>query len=101
MNALGFVDLLSATALSHPLHRPRYSDQTWINQRALADPVLDQVTERYNVFRLLPGPNIINRTFSNGTRKAEEATSILSMSLLARNRESYIRQNKYPVLDDR
>ena len=92
------MDLLSATALSHPLHRPRYSDQTWINQRA--DPVLDKVTERYNVFRLLPGPNP-NRTFSNGTRKAEEATPILSMSLLARNRESYIRQNKYPVLDDR
>lgn len=46
MNSLGLMDLLSATALSHPLHRPRYSDQTWINQRALADPVLDKVTER-------------------------------------------------------
>ena len=76
MNTLGLMDLLSATALSHPLHRPRYSDQTWINQRALADPVLDKVTERYKVFRLLPAPTP-NRTFSSEAPKAEEATPIL------------------------
>jgi len=54
MNTLGLMDLLSATALSHPLHRPRYSDQTWINQRALADPVLDKVTERIVELTRLP-----------------------------------------------
>ncbi|KAL9974815.1 hypothetical protein ACROYT_G011902 [Oculina patagonica] len=54
MNSLGLMDLLTATALSHPLHRSRFSDQTWINQRALEDPVLDQVTERVVELTRLP-----------------------------------------------
>ena len=46
MNSLGLRDVLYATSLSHPLHRARLSEQTWVNQRALRDPVLDKIIER-------------------------------------------------------
>lgn len=46
MNSMGLTDLMSAMSMSHPLHRPRYSDQTWVNQRSLGDPVLNKVIER-------------------------------------------------------
>lgn len=48
MNTLGLSDLLYKTTLSHPLHRARFSEQTWVNQRGLDDPVLNKITERYN-----------------------------------------------------
>ena len=48
MNTLGLSDLLYKTTLSHPLHRARFSEQTWVNQRGLDDPVLNRITERYN-----------------------------------------------------
>lgn len=48
MNTLGLSDLLYKTVLSHPLHRARFSEQTWVNQRGLDDPVLNRITERYN-----------------------------------------------------
>lgn len=46
MNSLGLNDMFYATALSHPLHRARLSEQTWVNQRSLGDPVLDKIIER-------------------------------------------------------
>lgn len=98
------MDLLSATALLHPLHRPRYSDQTWINQRALADPVLDKVTERYKVFRLLPAPTP-NCAFSSEAWKSGRGHEINGQFALwdvsAGNHGSCIGRKQYPVLGDR
>lgn len=54
MNSLGLSDALYATGLSHPLHRARFSQQTWVNQRGLGDPVLDKIMERVVELTRLP-----------------------------------------------
>ena len=100
MNTLGLMDLLSATALSHPLHRPRYSDQTWINQRALADPVLDKVTERYKVFRILL-VRTLNRGFSSEAPKSRRGhgNSLYETCLQGIMGVLFVKTNE--ILDDR
>jgi len=54
MNTLGLSDLLYATGLSHPIHKARTSEQTWVNQRGLGDPVLDKIIERVVELTRLP-----------------------------------------------
>ena len=70
MNTLGLSDLLYKTTLSHPLHRARFSEQTWVNQRGLDDPVLNGITERYNY--------IIRKKSSQNWSKGKDQTVQLS-----------------------
>ena len=46
MNTRGADTMMYVASQTHPKYRSRYSDQTWINQRYLRDPVLDRIMER-------------------------------------------------------
>ena len=46
MNTRSADTMMYHASKTHPKYRPRYSDQTWVNQRYLKDPVLDRVLER-------------------------------------------------------
>ena len=46
MNTHGIDDIMYVTSLTNPRHRHRYSDQVWLNQRGLDDPVLNGIVER-------------------------------------------------------
>lgn len=46
MNTLGLSDAMYATVLSHPMHKSRFSEQTWVNQRGLGDPLLEKIVQR-------------------------------------------------------
>lgn len=46
MNTRGADTMMYHASKTHPKYRPRYSDQTWVNQRYLKDPVLDRILER-------------------------------------------------------
>ncbi|XP_074618508.1 transmembrane prolyl 4-hydroxylase-like [Acropora palmata] len=54
MNTRGADTVMYHASKTHPKYRPRYSDQTWINQRALRDPVLDKLLERVIKLTKLP-----------------------------------------------
>lgn len=47
MDTRGADTMMYHASRTHPKYRPRYSDQTWVNQRQLRDPILDRILERY------------------------------------------------------
>ena len=47
MDTRGADTMMYHASKTHPKYRPRYSDQTWVNQRQLKDPILDRILERY------------------------------------------------------
>ncbi|XP_068679514.1 transmembrane prolyl 4-hydroxylase-like isoform X2 [Montipora foliosa] len=54
MNSLGLSDAMYATVLSHPRHKSRFSEQTWVNQRGLGDPILENMVQRVVELTRLP-----------------------------------------------
>ena len=46
MNTRGADTMMMHAGKTHPKYRPRYSYQTFVNQRYLKDPILDRIIER-------------------------------------------------------
>ena len=46
MNTRGADTMMMHAGKTHPKYRPRYSYQTFVNQRYLKDPILDKIIER-------------------------------------------------------
>ena len=46
MNTRGADTMMMHVGKTHPKYRPRYSYQTYVNQRYLKDPMLDRIIER-------------------------------------------------------
>ena len=46
MNTRGADTMMMHAGKTHPKYRPRYSYQTFVNQRYLKDPMLNRIIER-------------------------------------------------------
>ncbi|XP_020602871.1 transmembrane prolyl 4-hydroxylase-like [Orbicella faveolata] len=54
MNTRGADTMMMHAGKTHPKYRPRYSYQTFVNQRYLKDPILDKIIERVIKLTKLP-----------------------------------------------
>ncbi|XP_078365043.1 transmembrane prolyl 4-hydroxylase-like [Oculina patagonica] len=54
MNTRGADTMMFHASKTHPKYRPRYSYQTFVNQRYLKDPILDRILERVIKLTKLP-----------------------------------------------